>query len=690
MRRCCFPILLVLLVTTVQNTSAQDGSSRPPITRENAAGVAHLGAVGDGRIADMVWSPDGATLAVSTDQGVALYDPDNLNQQPQYLRDPVWEHLEYGPVRHDSYGGGDIVYAEDGAVLVAGHGPWLDFWDMHTNTLRGVYADGDIGAARFDYRTNLLIIGGNNINRLTLLIKDIEGVTPSGHQSPVVGHQIFNHILQRGVYVSDLALSPDGQFVALSSAVMEYRPSYDREPTMPDVLVWNVDRVNCWQVACRYLLDKSFYWTGPEPDIVLRGHTAPVRQITYNADGSLLASAGLDDTVRLWNMPEGTSRAVLYGHLAAVWDVDFSPDGAHIASVGGDGTLRLWDVQTGEQLQAIQLGITVEIVAFSPDGTRIAAAGQDGSLWLFNAETGVLLDSRRAPSPMWSVDFSPDARMVVTGDVNNRIILWDVQPETPTAVQRQVLQGHTGVVYDTVFSPDGNLIASASSDHTVRLWDVQSGAEIAVLEGHAASVYGVAFSPDGRLLASGSWDRTACLWDVATGELLHVFDSDGPVYSVAFNPDGRLLAYGDTTLWDIENNRLVARWDTRHGWSDSYASGIGKLVFSSDGHMLINGGYLYGGGSWNLDTLENTGLCGHSPVMAVHGDLQAVNALGLCDLTNGQWLTDPNGDDPRHTTQLPRDIAFSPDGTLIVTVGTDSKLHFWGVSDHPTPATEAE
>jgi WD40 repeat protein len=525
---------------------------------------------------------------------------------------------------------------------------------------------------------------------MTVLIKNMEGITPIGERLPLVDKQAARYSVQRGVYVSDIALSPDGKYVALSSAMMEYEPSYYKQQTTPDVLVWSIDRVKFWQTAYRYLLSERLYWTGPDTDVVLRGNTAPVRQIAYNADGSLLASAGLDGTVRLWHMPEGTAYAVLRGHRAAVWDVDFSPDGARLVSAGGDGTLRLWDVRTEESLWTVPLGMTIEVVSFSPDGSRIAAAGQDGSLWLLNAETGELLDSRQAPTSMWSVAFSPDGKMLATGDVDNQVVVWDVIPETPTAVQRQVLRGHTGPVYDTVFSPNGELIASASSDHTVRLWDAQTGTEIALLEDHTASVYGVAFSPDGRLLASGSWDRTARLWDVETGELLRVLDSDYPVDSVAFSPDGQFLAYGATYLWDIVNAAPANQWDHYwRGWGDSYISRISKLVFSDDGQMLISGGY-FGTFVWNVDGQDEPRRINASPAIDLYGDLLAINGLGLYDLINDQWLTDLNDDNPALTTQLTRDIAFSPDGTLIVTGGTDSKLRFWGVSDSPAPTTEAE
>ena len=118
----------------------------------------------------------------------------------------------------------------------------------------------------------------------------------------------------------------------------------------------------------------------PHPALqrALTGHTGRVSAVAIAPDGTWLATAGDDGTVRIWDPATGQQRATLTGHTGAVSAVAIAPDGTWLATASGDGTVRIWDPATGQQ-RATLTGHTgaVSAVAIAPDGTWLATASSD-------------------------------------------------------------------------------------------------------------------------------------------------------------------------------------------------------------------------------------------------------------------------------------------------------------------------
>lgn len=109
----------------------------------------------------------------------------------------------------------------------------------------------------------------------------------------------------------------------------------------------------------------------------LKGHEAVPLCISYSPDGSRVATAGQDRTIRIWRTSDWSAQEVLKGHTGTVNWVEFSPDGSQIVSGGDDKSVRIWSSGGGDPLQTISdHKAPVRTVAFSPDGNYLVSSSE--------------------------------------------------------------------------------------------------------------------------------------------------------------------------------------------------------------------------------------------------------------------------------------------------------------------------
>jgi WD40 repeat protein len=413
------------------------------------------------------------------------------------------------------------------------------------------------------------------------------------------------------------------------------------------------------------------------------GHAGSVFGLSFSPKGRLLASAGSDGSIKIWDLRGGRELRTLSGHAGQATSVAFNPDGSLLASAGTDKTINIWNAMSGELVKSLTgHSGAVLTVAFSPDGQLLASAGAHGEVKIWSvSQSRVVASLEGHLGWVTKVAFNADGRLLASAGEDKTVRLWDVSSWT----QLRALAGHTDSVTAIVFSSDGRLLASGGRDRTIRLWQIPSGQELRTIPADKNQIGALAFSPDGKWLASGGYDGQIKIWTTSEGSLVRTLTHGDWIFSLSFSPNGLLLASGglDKTIriWDPESGAGLRTFS-------GAASYISSLAIGSSGRFLVSGDGDGRLGMWDLSAGKEAGLLRQNrlPVLGVSlsPDGRSLAAGGLKKAVN---LWDSYTSNLRELSGHDKDVnavAFSPDGKLLASGSSDDTVRVWN------PATGLE
>lgn len=380
----------------------------------------------------------------------------------------------------------------------------------------------------------------------------------------------------------------------------------------------------CLAAACRDRTVRILEVSTGAQLAVLRGHVAPVGGVVISSDGSSIATASIDATVRIWS-PDGTLRRTLRGPLRALRAVAWVGD--ELVAAGEEGALFAWhSAPLGGPERTIAIDESGYSAELTPDGSRVAIACYDGTLRIHRTADG------------------------------EELARWDAHP------------GST--CHAATFDDAGARVITASWDHTARVWDTETHAELARLDA-GAGVFSADLSPDGTEAAVCAGD--AQLWEIGTKTLRHTFPREGAQPRRAeFDRTGARVAFawsdGAATVHDSATGERLAIFEGLDSALESVAFAVdGSEIFTASRDGTVRAFPASGGPP------RFTCRTGDRPLheLAVSGDRIAAcgDRLYLIDASRGGIVLERTlaPDTSYHTS-------WSADGTTLAACATQSGI----------------
>ena len=530
-------------------------------------------------ISAVAYGPGGKTLAVGSDEGVYLLNPQTGLQDPANREGDanLTPDAASAVVGYDSSAVSSVAYSPDGTVLAVGDAAGnAILYRLTTEKPVATLAYGSpVKSVAYTPNGQWLAVGTADGR---LILRNVD-----------TGLQITKYL---GSAVASLAFSPNGQWLAsttqaaggISQQVTLYSAAlWDWAADIPDLrsnLCQETGGINLttsqwaayfpgqpYQQTCPAAASLKVKKTpAPNPYALSDIDYHAVSSIAFSPSGETIAAgdtAGVLYQYR-WNGTSAAESEMAGGNEdnEPITAAAFSANGAFVgfADTGGHAYLETTAVPGEMATLAVPSSAgRMTAVAFSPDSKTFAAADNTGHVYLWNTRTGQLTGTLANPDSRGAsgLAYSPDGETIATGDGNGHTYLWNARTGNLTATLTD--PGSLGA-HAVAYSPDGETIATGDGNGHTYLWNARTGKLTATLTDLGAPpVNAVAFQPGGTTVATADASGHTYLWNVATHKVTATLtdpDSLGDE-SLAFSPNGKVIAIADANgkayLWTLHS-----------------------------------------------------------------------------------------------------------------------------------------
>ncbi len=639
-----------------------------------------------------VSSPDGTIIAVTTYYGTSLWDVSTSRQIGSF----------------PTSGYGAVQFSPNGKYVLAPdyYGNFGSLWDLSTHE-------------SISLGSNHMIPQGINPftpdGKYILLTDNVNTGLPTGNINPgftlwdiARGRQVGEHLAGHAGQVYSGAFDPSGNVqVTLQNNTLSYSNatfiggvtnySFLLSPDSESYSVFNAadGSASLWSV------DSPPSIPGDE----IRDPDETIQTALLNPDGTTLAAA-TQDHVDLWDVGSNAQIAELPAvHVKQPYGVNLSRDGKFAAVNYLDGSLSLWDL-TGQKRVVEPIKETFD--AFSPDGRILLTSPTYQVFQLRDTSTGEKIgEALNAEGFQFTAD---SQHLIFYSYYGGNIRVFDTSSGRPIGEPFQgsfrgvgpsagtiITEDEKGLTLRDVgkdmqiksfipndgkttfsLSPNGKYVAAVSQGHLF-VWDIETAKQVGRIEDYAGESFN--FSPDGQFIYLMDYTKGGLVLYQALDPNKRITAGAVAGDVLGFSPDGKLFtpypAYylfnPELTFYDSSTGEKVRQGDIR-GYLLGFADEGNLLVTLKDGKRI---------NLWQEDDLTRPSSSVDYPGIYGGVSISEDGSTLVVYGTGGILVMDLT--DPRHPTKLVQEktgavqqVAFSPDGKLLATVGSDGII-LWDV-----------